>query len=348
MAPSDSRWRPLAVCALLAAACDVPTGLPRWDTSWSVPARAVTVAVAQILPSGVTVAPDSGAFLVALSPVATAVRLSDQCAECRLVDGFTAPKPAFRFSTTMRTPLPANVTAGTLAAGTRVDLRVVNGLTFDPLRPSSAGASGYLLLVVRSGATVLARDSVDGAAVALPANGGTLARAITLGGGAVAGEVAAEVTVYSPAGDPVRMDASRQVSVTATPSPLRVTQAQVAVRGVRVSESSTTDLDVPAAVTERVRGGRLVLDVADPFGARGTLEIRASAPGADVRRTLQLTGRDARYEIALTEAELRSLFGATVTFTVSGPVSTAAPITVTPRQVVRIGTRLDFTLATQN
>jgi len=347
--PTALRLAAALVAAVALTACEIPSGVPRWDTTWNVPSRTLTVGVAQVLPSGVTVAPDGTSFLVSVAPVTFTQRLASDCAECASLSGFTAAKPAFVSRVTSSTPLPASVASGTLTAGSTVDVRVVNNYTFDPIRPNGQGSAvGYLTLVLRSGQTVLARDSVDGATAALSANGGVLTRRVTLAAGTVSGEIQADLEINSPAGSPALIDVSRSVVVTATPSALRVAQARVSVQGAQLSESTTTDLDVSAAITDRAQGGRLLVDVRDPFGVRGALRVRVTAPGVDFTKDLTVTGGDKSYAIEFSRGELQAMFGKSVTFTFAGPVSTAGQVTVTPSQAVQIGTRLELTLSTNS
>lgn len=328
------------------AGCDLPSGVPNWDTTWNVPSQSLTVGVSQVLPSGVAVAPDGGAFLVSLAPVSFSKRLGDDCPECALLAGMTAPKPAFEARIGATTALPGDVQGGTLAAGGRIEVRVVNGNGFDPLRPA-AGTYGWATIVVRNGATVLARDSINGATTAMPA-GGQLVRTLTLAGATVSGAVAVDVVLNSPAGDPVRMDPSARIDVTATPSPLRVTQATVMVRGAQVSQSTSADLDLSTSLTDRVQSGRLLIDVKDPFSVRGALAVRLSAPGVSLTKALDVTGGDRAYAIAFTRDELRALLGRPVAITFAGPLSTAGALTVTPAQTLAISTRFELVLNTND
>src|SRR5581483_9237204 len=44
------------------AACDVPTGLPKYDTEWNVPGKSTSISVNSLLPSGVSATSDNSAF----------------------------------------------------------------------------------------------------------------------------------------------------------------------------------------------------------------------------------------------------------------------------------------------
>lgn len=344
---SSLRTTALAVSATVLAACDIPSGVPNWDTTWNVPSQSLSVGVGQVLPSGVSMAPDGGAFLVSLAPVTFSKRLADDCAECQRLDGLTVPKPAFQARMAVATSLPGDVQGGTLAAGARIDVRITNNTTFDPLRPG-AGRFGWATIVIRNGATVLARDSVHGATTGLPV-GQPLVRTLTLAGATVSGAIAVDVLVDSPSGDAARMDASRTLDLVATPSALRVTQATVMVRGAQVRQTTTADLDVSSAIGDRVQRGRLLLDVKDPFAVGGRLSVRLSTPeGFVTTRPLDVQGGDRAYELQFTREELRSLLGQPVTIAFSGAVSRTGALTVTPAQTLVIATRFELVLTTND
>jgi hypothetical protein len=342
-----SSIRALAASAVLLAACDIPSGLPNWDTTWNVPSQSLSVGVGQVLPGGVSIAPDGSAFLVSIAPVTFSERLGDDCAECNVLAGLTAPKPAFQARSSASAALPGDVQGGALAAGGRIDVRVTNGTRFDPLRPG-AGRFGWATIVVRNGTTVLARDSVHGSTTALPA-GGQLLRTLTLGAATVTGAVSVDVVLDSPAGDAVAIDPSATFGVVATPSPLRVTQATVMVRGANVSQSTSADLDVSTSIADRVQSGRLLLAVKDPFAVGGRLAVRLSTPqGAVVTKALDVTGGDKGYALDFTRDELRSLLGHSVTIAFTGAVSRAGALTVTPAQTLAIATRFELVLNTND
>ncbi|MDB4898472.1 MAG: hypothetical protein JWN53_280 [Gemmatimonadetes bacterium] len=330
----------MAALALLGA-CDIPSSSPLVDTRWTVPAPSTTISVGSLLPSGVTILADSSGFAVAVDPVSVIRALSQDCSACASANGLTVPKPAFTAQASAGTALPSDIASATLTAGT-LAIALRNNYNFDPLRPSST-ARGFVVFTVSSGATQLGRDSVNGATLALPP-GGTLTRVIPLAG-TVTGSAPVTVTVKldSPAGDSVQMDASRTIGATATPSGIVVASASVVVAGRQVSATSTIDLSqVDSSVINHVESGSLLLDVANPFGVTGTLAVRFSAPGiTPIDKSVPLAADSSSPSIAFTSAELRQLFGHLVTITFSGPVSAAAPVTVSPKQAVVVTSHLD-------
>jgi hypothetical protein len=346
--PSGRLGAAFGVLLLASTACGYPTEIPQVDQRWIVPPQVRTISVASLLPATIGIAPDSGAFTVSLAPATVTRPLSADCASCAAANGTTVPKPAFVATASAATPLPADIVSASLVAGS-VQLDIRNGYNFDPLRPS-ATARGYAIVTITNGALTIARDSIDGAAVALPA-GGALSRTLALTPGALSGASPLTVTIQlnSPAGDPVQMDASRSISATLTPGVVRVSSAQVSVVAREVTSSSTLDLrDIDATISDHVTGGALLFDIVNPFAVTGTITVKLTAGAvAPITRTIALAVGRSTPSVTLTGDELRSLSGRIVTLQVSGPVSqTAGAITVTPKQVVEITSRLDLTLHT--
>jgi hypothetical protein len=164
----------------------------------------------------------------------------------------------------------------------------------------------------------------------------------------VSGAVSVDVTLSSPAGAPTSIDPSRTFDVTATPSPLRVTQATVMVRSAQVRQTTSADLDLSSAIGDRVQSGRLLLTVKDPFAVRGALAVRLTAPGVSLAKSLDVAGGDRGYAIEFTHDELRSLIGHTVAIEIAGPVSVSGPVTVTPAQTIGIATRFELVINSTN
>lgn len=328
-------------------ACAFPTEIPQVDQRWIVPAQSTSISVGSLVPSGVSIVQDSSAFTIAIAPTSVTRALSADCAQCAAANGTTAPKPAFAATVGVNSPLPADIASATLASGT-LTLAFRNNYNFDPIRPS-ATANGYVVTTVSSGATIIGKDSVNGATTALP-SGGTLTRDIALAGTLSSGsQITVTVTVSSPAGDPILIDASRTMVVTATPTNLRVPSASVTVANRQVSSSIVASLsDVDETVRTHVTGGALVLDIVNPFTVTGTITVQFSAPGiSTITKTISLTSGTTHPSVPLTQAELRSLFGHDVTVSFNGPVSgTAGPVTITPRQAFIVTSRLDVSVHT--
>lgn len=334
----------LGLCALaLLAACDVPTAAPKWDTKWDVPSKSTTISVATLLPSGVSVTSDNSAFNVTVPAVNITRVLGDDCASCLAGDGTTMAKPQFQSLGNATATLPANVVTASTVRDTLV-VTVNNGYNFDPLRPS-ATARGYLKITVTSGIASAARDSIDGADIAMPA-GGVLVRRIPLTGMVNGAQgILVSTKIYSPAGDNVLMDAKRTVSFVASVGSFLASSAAVNVSNQPISAAATTlDLtSISSGITDRLNGGSLVMSVTNPFNVGGTLSVKLSGSGVSIVKPLTLAGNStaAASTINFTTAELQSLFGKLINLTIDGSVNeTGTSVSVQPNQTVTIGTRI--------
>jgi hypothetical protein len=350
---------------LLAAvgACDMPTRLPTWDQTWLIPGDSTSIAVSELLPSSgdltMTTVNGQPAFaLTVASPGTYSQSLGQICSACATANGTTVPKPAFVLRDSVDTSLPSDVVAATIVSGT-FTYTVTNNFSFDPIRPNAAGAPyGYFVVTVKNGSTVVARDSVDGAALAMGKNGATVQRSLSvlLNNGSLAITGASPLRVYltlnSPQGDPVTINASQSISVAFQPAPVALSQAQVQIGNQSIS-ATQTNIDFSSvsdqAVINRVQGGTLHLVIASPFGVQGTLTATFTAPGtATITKTLPLTtAAQQTPDISLTADELRSLLGKSVTLSVSGTVSSpSGTVTLTPTQVLQVNSTFQIILST--
>jgi hypothetical protein len=339
----------LAAATAAVSACDIPTDLPRgWDTEWLVEASSTTVSVAQLLPTGIGVSGDGSAFTLNVSPVTFTRTLAGLCPPCATLHGATVPKPAFQHTVNGAAPLPAG---GVLSDG-RIVLTIVNGLTFDPLRPSVT-ARGSLTLVLRSGATppggaVIGTLLVSGADTALPP-GGSITRQIDLAGRVVADRITVEATFDSPAGDPVRIDANSGLTVTAAPTQLAVSSTTLRVDGKQVSSGeSVVDLtDTDGFVRDHVKRGALELTLTNPFEITGTLTLRIASRTATILKAVELAPGTTEREVTFTQEELRRMFGSELAVSVSGAVwGPAGGVVVTPRQNLGVTANLRVVVGT--
>ena len=316
---------------------------------WIVPSQSTTIAVSNILPTGVSIVSDGSGFTVSASAASVTRALSQDCGACAAANGLVAPKPAFTGNATAGTALPSDVASATLSGGT-LQVNVTNNYTFDPLRPSAAAGSarGYAVITVTNGTSVLGKDSVDGAAFALPANGGTLPRSIPLTGTiSGASPITLTVVLNSPAGDPVLIDASRTIVVTATPTNLQVATANVAVVNKTITTSTNIDLSgIDNTITDHVLGGALLLTIANPFAVAGTLTVRlAPSGGTPVIKSVPLVAGTSTPSVSFTQSEIKSLLGHAVTLTISGAVNASSgTVSISPKQVVAVTTKLDLSI----
>jgi hypothetical protein len=351
--PFDLRhWRrgaPIlgALVPLALAACnDVPTGLPKWDTTWVVSGENTSIAVNTLLPAGVTVNSAGDAFVLSLAGTTFSQTLGQMCgAACTSANGQTVPKPAFTTNLSNTIALPAGVGSATVSGG-QISVVLTQSMGFDPLRPS-ATARGYAVITATSGTVTLAKDSIPGETTAF-ASGSTLTRTLSPIG-AVSGPITVNVKVFSPAGDPVTINTASSLSVTATPNQVRVSQASVGVTNRAVTgQQATLDLSgVDDVVKEHTNAGAILLDIANPFGVGGAMTVTITAPGTTITKPVTLSSSAAStVRVALTGSEMQSILGQNpVRVNVSGVVSApSGNVTVQPGQTVSIGTRLELTI----
>ena len=333
----------LALLAL--GACEVPTSLPEWDTLWIAPGQSTTISVASLLPGQVSVTGGGDAFQLDVAPVSFQESLGEACPACALANGFTLPKPAFTLEISATAPLPSDVVTANLASG-QVAVALTHNFGFDPLRPS-ASARGYLVLTARSGTTTLVRDSISGNDLAWP-QGSTINRTLSLSPAVIASGVEVAAKLYSPAGDPVKIDTNQRLSLTATPTLLRASEAKVHVtnQAITVEEVDLDLEDIDDVVVDHQKGGALLLDISNPFDVTGNLALTITAPGTTINRQLALKTGDFTARIELSESDLSSILGRSpvrlsATGSVSGP---AGGVTVKPSQNVDIDSRLELTI----
>jgi hypothetical protein len=345
------------------SACEVPTKLPSWDQTWLIPGDSLRVAVSELLPKSgeLSVSTSGGQPVFALTVAAPAPisrSLGQVCPACAAVNGTTVPKPAFSISDSTGIALPTDLVAATIVSG-GFSYTVTNGFSFDPIRPRAAGAPfGYFVIRVMNGTTLVAIDSVDGAAVAIGANGATLQRSLPLnvGSGSLGITSSAPLEVYltldSPQGDPTTINTNQSFSIAIHPAPIALSQAQVHVANQTISAAQTT-VDLSSvddqALINRVQGGTLHLGITSPFGVQGTLTATFSTPGAaPIVKTLPLTtAAQQSPDISLTASELRALLGHSTDLSVSGSVSSpSGTVTLTPTQVLRVTSTFEIILST--
>jgi hypothetical protein len=345
------------------AACDVPTKLPTWDQTWLIPGDSTRVAVSELLPKSgeLTVSTAGGQPVFALSiatPAAISRSLGQVCSACAAANGTTVPKPAFSINDSTGVALPSDLVAATIVSG-GLSYTITNGFSFDPIRPSAAGAPyGHFVVRVTNGTTLVAIDSVNGADLAIGKNGAVLQRALPLNVGAgslgISGSSPLEVSVTldSPAGDPTTINSSQSFSISIQPAPIALSQAQVTLANQQISAAQTSvDLTSVSddALINRVQAGTLHLTISSPFGVQGTLTATFSTPGASpIVKTIPLTtAAQQTPDVSLTATELRALLGHSATLTVSGTVSSpSGTVTLTPTQALNVASTFEIILST--
>ncbi|MEJ2217383.1 MAG: hypothetical protein P8099_12295 [Gemmatimonadota bacterium] len=346
----NRRWKVLATGGALVAmaACDIPTSAPQWDQTWVVPGEDMSLSVAELLPSDVTLTSDSSAFVVNINGTSASFTLGDFCPDCAFVNGMTVPKPAFDTTLSTTDKLPADVVSATAQAG-QFSLTLEHQFNFDPLRPNSVNptSTGFMTIAVRSAGRVVAADSIDGADSAFPPNT-PLNVTVPVTAGLISDSLVIEFRINSPAGDPVTINTSQGLFVTLNPGTLDISQAEVAVSNMTVqTDPSTLDLSgLPDFVVNDVQAGALRFSIDNPFDVSGTLTLTVTPPnGAPVVKTLDVAPGATTPRIDFTGDELRPLLGQdNVVVTTTGVVNaTSGTITVSPDQVVTFKTDLEVT-----
>jgi len=335
----------LVAGALALTGCDYPTTAPILTQRWVLPAENTTIGVDQFLPPGVE--ENGDAFTLAVDPATVSESLGALCSACP--NGVTVPKPSFTGTLSTSASFPANVSGATLISGS-VALAVHNGFSFDPIRPG-AGNTGSLTITLTDGPAgpQVAQVVIDGATEALPP-GSTVNKLVALTPGPVGPTVYASSVLVSPAGDPVALNTSESLTITATPQALLMSSAEVAVAGrtVRFDSTSLDVSDIDQSIIDAVDQGAYVFDLTNPFGVSvdGNLEITGDGVPT-ITKTLSVPdGATSSTTVTFTGEELRSFLGrSNVQLTGSGVVSAAGPITVEPAQEITIDGKLDLSLS---
>ncbi len=345
--------RPLALAALvLLVACDIPTATPRWDMTWNVPSQNTTISVNSFLPSGVTANAGNTAFLVSVNNVTITQTLGSDCGSCAAVNGLTVPKPAFVGAGNGSATLPASVTAAALAAGDTLTVTMTNGLNFDPIKPTAlaAGDTGWVVTTVKSGATVIGKDSINGQTSALGKNGAVTTRKIVLSGSVTSAGVTVSVTVDSPLGDPVTVNTAQTISFTASVGTLQIASATVNLgSSTNITPGTPTSVDltgISSSVAKNVNGGFFILNVTNPFGVAGNLTANFTGGPSSVTKPVALSAAAVSTDtLNFTHDDLTNLLGYTLQLSFTGSVNGAA-VTITPGQTVAVTSRLQINVET--
>ena len=338
----------VAACDVYAIATDPFPGLVQ---TWNLPVTTTTISVASLLPTGVGIfLPDSSAFTVNVNGINYNRRVGDYCALCQTLNGTTAPKPAFIISPDAGSTvnLPNNVVSASLLGGS-VSYTIINRLSFDPLRVSAnlANPQGRIVVVVRSGSVVFARDTVKGELQSLPAFTGSFTRVLPLQTGPIANNITVDLEVNSPAGDNTLIRADSSLTMNATVTGLRVGAVTINVPSASLSSGTPEQVDVGGVedVADRAISGAIELTVTNPFAVAGSMNVTfATTPGPAVVETATLTAvtTPQRLTIPFDSLEISRILNSdpAPTLSIGGSVSSPAPITVTPKQVISMSNRI--------
>ncbi len=337
----------------IVGACDIPSAAPRWETHWLVRTETATIPVTAFFSSQVSLV--ENAFLLSVTGGAVSQTLADLCPACVPFNGLVVPKPAFTATLRSDVPFPVDLDSIALTRGS-IQVRVTNRLGFDPLRPGagSGAARGQIRIVISNGSTVLGTHTIDGAVTSF-APGSTLDETITMSPvglpRTIGGSVNFDVTLQSPAGDPVTINTAEFVLIEAAEASVGASAAKVRVQDRMVATAPLAiDLSgIDAELTRRIVRGALLLDIANPFAVSGVLTATLSAGGTTLVRPVAVAPGDSRVSLEFSGAELRSLLGpAPVTLSVAGRVSAspAGLVTLLPGHSLTAAGRLELYLST--
>jgi hypothetical protein len=328
--------------------CDVPTAVPLIDVRWVFPIEETSISVAELLPSNVAIS--GGNFDLTVAPVLLPRTLGGLCGPCAAADGFTVPKPAFNLAYQSGGTLPTDVVSATLVSGS-VSLALQNDLGFDPINPAT-GVTGTMTITIHdvdAMGNVLGQVVLDGATSALP-DGVLTTVPLVLTPGTVTSTFVAVVNINSPAGDPVLIDVTASLDITATPQAILVSAATLDV-GAQAVTFPETSLDVSSIeddAVNRIASGSLILDVQNPFGVAIDVVVEIGGPGiTTLQRNLNIgSGPTSSVVLDYSRDEFASFLGQSgVFFRGNGAVSApAATAMVTPTQEVLIEATLDLVL----
>ena len=335
-----------ALVALVAglSACDVPTGIPRWETTWITPGEGTSVSVAELLPAGIAITPDSSAFVLGFDPVDAAWQLSELCPACPPFAA-TAPKPAFSATVGTDMPLPASVQSVVVTGGD-IDIALTNGFDFDPIRPGAAADSGSITITVTSGGATVASLVIDGADRAFPP-GATINETLTFQPSTIAGALAFAFTVDSPEGDVTTLDPADELSVSIESTGVLASEATVAASSLPI-EGAVVELDLADVdIGDRIREGTIFLEIQNPFSLTGDLSLTVDpeGPAGPFVEAVALVQGESEASVTFDEAEIQQMIGAVNTLTIDGVVSAVGGgVTVRPDMVIAVETRLRVTV----
>jgi hypothetical protein len=327
----------------------VPTKPPQIEQTWVLPFDSTSVQVDTLLPPEIRVV--SGAFVFRPTPVTVSRSLGSLCSACT-TSSTPVAKPAFTASVNTTIGTGADILGSTIAAGSTFRLTLSHNFSFDPLRPSASGTRGWVVLELRSGTTLVGRDSINGATTAWPALPQSLVRDVPLTTGATISSSApltVDVTLSSPAGDPVTMNTSQQLTLTAAPT------VGISNVRVRVTSKSVAAVTVPLDVEQisddvigGVQSGGMIFNFTNPFGVSGSMTMTIAIPGQpSIVRTVTISSAaTSTASVDFSADDLKRMLGErNVTLSISGTVSgPAAGVLVTPGQRMSIQTRLRTTI----
>lgn len=338
----------IATGALSLSACDVPTAMPHWDTTWALPVDALEMTTESLLPSAITLTPDSQAFELRIDGVDIENRLTEICSACQPLAGTAAPKPEFTSVMEGGVSLPAALVSAQIVGG-HARIELFHDLGFDPIRPSST-ARGSIQVIVTSAGDTLATETILGEREAFP-SGTRKLLTLPYSYTELRDTVLISVTITSPAGDPVEIDDSRSFELNVAQSLLLISEAAVKVQDLEVVLDETSiEVIGGEGMINRIRSGALLLEIDNPFQVTGSFSITLSAPGISVARQLALDTGASKRQVEFTGAELQSILESeAATLSATGVVTAnGGTVTIRPAQVLKAKSRFDLVVSTKD
>jgi hypothetical protein len=327
-------------------ACDIPTAVPHWDTTWAVPVSNLELAVSSLLPNGITVTPDGRAFELSIGGSRTEDRLGGICDACEDLHGQMAPKPAFTSVVESGASLPDGFVSGSVIGGQAL-IELYHDFGFDPIRPSDMVRGSITILIMSAGDT-LATDIIDGVIEDFP-SGTRKLRTLPFRHTGLRDAIEISVIFDSPAGDLAHINSSSHFEMIMAPSIIQLPEARVRVQNQLVElDENSIDVVGGDSFINRIQHGAIVLDIDNPFQITGALSLTLSAPGVSIVRQIAIAPGGSERRVEFTGPELRSVLkGEEATMRAVGSVSAVGEsVTIRPDQILNAKSRFELNLTT--
>ena len=345
------------------AACEIPEA-PQWDIGIVLPYASDTLTFLDYLPGSVSVVTVGGTRVFAIQPRADSVeyRLGRMCTPCQVLNGQTVQVPSFEYIDSLDVPFPPElVTIDILSA--LLEIRVTNGLNFDPLKPDPSPAdAGYLALVSRDLVTGTTIDSVliSGANETL-GSGATKTVRFQIADKEISEGVRIVFHIVSPQdAQTVTIDTSQVAKVAVLLGSIQVRSVAVVVddRTADESEQIQVDQNVRDALANRAQGGQFEFVLRHDFELEGAfqasiggspLDLFSGDPDRDITLDQLVFTPDILQTKELTAEQLKRIaafesvyigYQSVASGTQTGPSGQLNVARFTPEQVLIVQTQL--------
>ena len=284
-------------------ACKLPEA-PQWDIGIVLPYASDAVTWLDYLPSAVGVDTVGGTPVFETQPQTDSVEfgLGRMCSLCQVLNGQTVQVPSFEYIDSLDVLFPSELVAIHVISAL-LEIRVTNGLNFDPLRPNPDPANaGYLTLVTRDIGTGTSIDSVliSGATeTIIPGETETVQFGIT--DMEISEGVRIVFHIVSPQDNQtVTIDTNRGATVTAVLGSIQVSGVAVVVDDRMLDERKQIEVDqnVRDALANLAHDGLFELELQHNVDLEGVFRVSIVGSPAD------LFSGDPTRGIALNQLEL--------------------------------------------